>query len=158
MVYLFLFLRCFDWNISLKELLWVNSPKPLRKCSIKEPNVTNVNHHSYLDLPFNKLNNWALILPNSTHYTRSSDSAPSISAILRLVLIGKLPKSSFSALLELNTKSFPLRLVLFFGLIQTVLPQLVLCFCWPKKSTVQGPSVICFYNGCKRKQELVFCT
>ena len=39
-------------------------------------------------------------------YTRSSDSAPSISAILRLVLIEKLPKSSFSALLELNTNSF----------------------------------------------------
>ena len=71
-------------------------------------------------------------------YTRSSDSAPLISAILRLVLIGKLPKSSFSALLELNTKSFLLRLVLFFGLIQTVLPQLVLCFCWPEKSAVRG--------------------
>ena len=40
-------------------------------------------------------------------YTRSSDSAPSISAILRLVLIKKLPKSSFSALLELNRNSFP---------------------------------------------------
>ena len=57
------------------------------------------------------------------------------------MLIGKLPKSSFSALLEPNTKSFPLRLVLSFGLIQTVLPQLVLCFCWPKKSAVRGPSV-----------------
>ena len=41
------------------------------------------------------------------NYTRSSDSAPSISAILRLVLIEKLPKSSFSALLELNRNSFP---------------------------------------------------
>ena len=40
-------------------------------------------------------------------YTMSSDSAPSISAILRLVLIEKLPKSSFSALLELNRNSFP---------------------------------------------------
>ena len=31
--------------------------------------------------------------------------------------------------------------MLFFGLFQTVLPQLVLCFCWPKKSAVRGPSV-----------------
>ena len=45
--------------------------------------------------------------------------------------------------------------MLIFGLFQTVLPQLVLCFCWPKKSAVRGPSVIClhFYNfskGCSR--------
>ena len=40
-------------------------------------------------------------------YTRSSDSAPSISAILRLMLIEKLLKSSFSALLELNKNNFP---------------------------------------------------
>ena len=26
-----------------------------------------------------------------------------------------------------------------------MLPQLVLCFCWPKKSAVRGPSVIFFY-------------
>ena len=39
-------------------------------------------------------------------YTRSSDSALSISAILRLVFIEKLPKSSFSAFLELNKNIF----------------------------------------------------
>ena len=64
---------------------------------------------------------------------RSSDSAPLISAILRLVLIGKLPKSSFSALMEPNTKSFLLRLVLFFGLIQTVLPQFSALFLLAQK-------------------------
>ena len=48
-----------------------------------------------------------IISMQTSKYTRSLDSAPSISAILRLVLIEKLPKSSFSALLELNTKSFP---------------------------------------------------
>lgn len=37
--------------------------------------------------------------------------------------------------------------MLFFGLFQTVLPQLVLFFCWPKKSTVRGPSVIQFRGG-----------
>ena len=40
-------------------------------------------------------------------YTRSLDSAPSISAILRLVLIEQLAKCSFSALLQLNKDSFP---------------------------------------------------
>ena len=49
----------------------------------------------------------SILLKICTNYTRSSDSAPSICAILWLVLIKKLPKSSFSALLELNIKSFP---------------------------------------------------
>ena len=43
----------------------------------------------------------------SKYYTRSLDSAPSISALLGLVLIEKLPKSSFSAVFEPISNSAP---------------------------------------------------
>ena len=45
--------------------------------------------------------------PRKNQSGRRVLQAPSIRAILRIVLIEKLLKSSFSALLELNTKNFP---------------------------------------------------
>ena len=46
--------------------------------------------------------------------------------------------------------------MLFFGLFQTVLPQLVLCFCWPKKSAVRGPSVVNKYYLVDPEEKLFF--
>ena len=43
--------------------------------------------------------------------------------------------------------------MLFFGLFQTVLPQLVLCFCWLKKSAVREPSVLQSLYSMERSTE-----
>ena len=68
--------------------------------------------------------------------TRSSDSAFSISALFGLVLIEKLPKLSFRTLFQPKQRMLPPP-----SLFWTVLPWLLLGFCWPKKSAIWGPSI-----------------